>query len=136
MEYQGIGPRFVAQLIDAIILWVVFFILGFAMAGTFTFDFYGTAALPFLGIWAIISVLYFAVLEGTTGATVGKKIAKIKVVQEDGKPCGMGPSLIRNILRIIDALPFLYIIGLIFMSRSDKKQRLGDKIAKTVVVKI
>jgi len=40
-----------------------------------------------------------------------------------------------NILRIIDALPFLYIIGLIFMSRSDKKQRLGDKIARTVVIK-
>ena len=135
MEYQGIGPRFVAQLVDAIILWVVFFLLGFGMTGAFSFDLYGSAAWPFIGAWGLIVLLYFVVLEGTMGATVGKKVAKIRVVQEDGKPCGIVPSLIRNILRIIDELPLLYIIGIILVSRSDKKQRLGDKIAKTVVVK-
>jgi uncharacterized RDD family membrane protein YckC len=61
---------------------------------------------------------------------------KLKVVQEDGKPCGFGSEAVRTILRIIDGLPFLYIIGMIFISRSDKKQRLGDKLAKTVVVKV
>jgi uncharacterized RDD family membrane protein YckC len=62
-------------------------------------------------------------------------VLKIKVVREDGSPCGIVPAIIRNILRIVDGLPFLYIIGMILISRSSKKQRLGDSVAKTVVVK-
>jgi len=47
----------------------------------------------------------------------------------------MGASFIRNILRIIDILPFIYIIGMILIARSDKKQRLGDRAAHTIVIK-
>jgi uncharacterized RDD family membrane protein YckC len=79
--------------------------------------------------------LYYILLEGLRGATLGKKLVKIKVVREDGSACGLGPAFVRNILRIIDELPFLYIIGMILISRSNKKQRLGDRLAKTVVVK-
>jgi uncharacterized RDD family membrane protein YckC len=61
-------------------------------------------------------------------------ITKIKVIREDGKPIDMNQALIRNILRIIDGI-FGYLIGVILIWRSDKKQRLGDRIAKTVVVK-
>ncbi len=69
------------------------------------------------------------------GATLGKKVVKIKVVKEDGSACGIGPAFVRTLLRIIDGLPFLYIIGMVLIARSDKKQRLGDRVAKTVVVK-
>ena len=58
-------------------------------------------------------------------------ITKIKVVGEDGKPIDMNQALIRNLLRIIDGL-FAYLIGAVLIWRSDKKQRLGDNIAKTV----
>jgi uncharacterized RDD family membrane protein YckC len=135
MEYQGIAVRFAAQLVDGVILGIVYFLLGFGMTGSFSFDLFGTDALTLLAAWWLISLLYFAILEGTKGATIGKMLLKIKVVQEDGKPCGIVPAFVRNILRIVDALPILYIIGIVLISRSDKKQRLGDRIAKTVVTK-
>jgi len=135
LAYQGFGSRLVAQIVDGIILLIVNYILGATMAGATSFALYGAEAYPLLGAGGVIFLLYFVILEGMWGATVGKMVMKIKVVREDGSACGLMPALIRNILRIIDALPFLYIIGLIFMSRSDKKQRLGDRVAKTVVVK-
>lgn len=135
LTYQGFAPRLVAQIVDGIILLILNYMIGASMAGATSFDFYGAQAYPLLGAGFLIFLLYFVILEGMWGATVGKMVMKIKVVREDGSPCGLGPAVIRNILRIVDALPFLYIVGLIFMSRSDKKQRLGDKIAKTVVVK-
>jgi uncharacterized RDD family membrane protein YckC len=135
LDYQGIGPRLIAQIIDAVILFILYFIVGAVMFGGFAFDVYGAAAVSFLGVYGLLGFLYFPVLEGLRGATVGKMVMKITVVREDGSACGFGPALIRNILRIIDVLPFLYIIGLILISRSDKKQRLGDRIAKTAVIK-
>lgn len=135
LTYQGFASRLVAQIVDWIILGVLNYVIGAAMAGATSFEFYNTQAYPLFGAGFLIFLLYFVILEGMWGATVGKMAMKIKVVREDGSACGLMPALIRNILRIIDFLPFLYIVGLIFMSRSDKKQRLGDKIAKTVVIK-
>jgi len=135
MTYQGFAPRLVAQIVDGIILLIFNYMIGASMAGATSFGFYGAEAYPLLGAGFLIFLLYFVILEGMRGATVGKMVMKIKVVREDGSPCGLSPAIIRNILRIVDMLPFLYIIGLILMSRSDKKQRFGDRIAKTVVVK-
>lgn len=134
-NYVGIGYRFVAQLIDAIILFIIYYVIGSALFGTPTWSVYGTEAATLAALNSLIGFLYFVLLEGTAGATVGKMALKMKVVKEDGSPCGLGASLIRNILRIVDALPFLYIIGMILIARSSKKQRLGDRVAHTIVVK-
>jgi uncharacterized RDD family membrane protein YckC len=134
-DYQGIGSRLAAQIVDGIVLLVVFLLLGAAIFGGFTFEVYGAEALSFQAVCALIGFLYFIVLEGVQGATLGKMAMKIRVVREDGSPCGLGPSIVRNILRIVDVLPFLYIVGMILIARSDQKQRLGDRVAKTVVVK-
>jgi uncharacterized RDD family membrane protein YckC len=135
LSYQGIGPRLVAQIVDTVVLSVLFLLVGFALSGSFTFEYQGEAAYPFLSAYGLIVLLYFAILEGTMGATLGKKLVKIKVVREDGSTCGIGPAFVRTLLRIIDGLPFLYIIGMVLIARSDKKQRLGDRLAKTVVIK-
>ncbi|MGD0690524.1 MAG: RDD family protein [Candidatus Bathyarchaeia archaeon] len=135
LSYQGIGPRLVAQIIDSVVLVVLFLLVGFALSGSFTFEFQGEAAYPFLIAYGLIVILYYAILEGTMGATFGKKLVKIKVVKDDGSACGIGPAFVRTLLRFIDALPFLYIIGLVLIARSEKKQRLGDRLARTVVVK-
>ncbi len=135
MNYQGIGPRLVAQIIDTVVLMILFFLVGFVMSGSFIFQYQGEAAYPFIAVYVIVAFLYYILLEGLTGATIGKRLLKLKVVREDGSACGIGPALVRNILRIVDELPFLYIIGMILISRSSKKQRLGDRFAKTIVVK-
>ena len=79
-------------------------------------------------------IAYYTYLEGTRGQTIGKMITKIKVFREDGTPIDMEQAFKRSILRVIDGL-FVYLICAILIWRSDKQQRLGDTVAKTVVVK-
>ena len=73
-------------------------------------------------------------LEGTAGATVGRLVCKIRVKKENGDACGIWKAFVRNILRIVDGLAF-YLVSAILIARSDKKQRLGDRVANTIVVR-
>jgi len=131
MQYQGVGIRFISFLIDSIVLvlliGVVGSIFGFSVVSR-------TAGWGFGLLSFIIFLAYFTYLEGSKGQTIGKMVTKIKVVREDGGMINMNQAFTRNILRIIDGL-LAYLIGAILIWRSEKKQRLGDSIAKTVVVK-
>jgi uncharacterized RDD family membrane protein YckC len=84
---------------------------------------------------ALLWVIYFTYFEGTSGQTIGKRFTQIRVVKENGSPCDFGSALIRNILRIVDEQPAVYILGIILIASTDKRQRLGDMLAKTIVVK-
>jgi len=68
------------------------------------------------------------------GATPGKKIMKIKVLNELGYPVDSTASMIRNLLRSVDFLPFLYGLGLMSMLFHKQFKRLGDLAAGTLVV--
>ncbi len=135
--YQGVAIRFVALLIDSIILWIVFAILGF-LFGVFNSGFYLSPRVALSG-WGIVAfiiyIAYFTYLEGTRGQTIGKRVMGLKVVREDGGSIDMGAAFVRNILRVIDGL-FAYLVGAILIWTSHKKQRLGDRAANTVVVKL
>jgi uncharacterized RDD family membrane protein YckC len=143
LPYQGVAIRFVAQLVDVIILGVVFWLLGFTGAGTITID-AATAQVtisPLFGLLILIDViiafLYFTVLEGWNGQTVGKMVLKIKVVkQADNSSISYGEAAVRTILRIIDLIPFIapYLLAAVLIWSSEDKQRLGDRVAHTVVV--
>ena len=133
MAYQGIGIRFVSLLIDSIIIGI--HIWSYRVHPWSWHD--GTAGwFPGSGVYStsILYIGYYTYLEGSRGQTIGKMITKIKVVREDGSPIDMNQAFTRNILRIIDGI-VVYLIGAILIWRSDKKQRLGDRVAKTVVVK-
>jgi uncharacterized RDD family membrane protein YckC len=86
-------------------------------------------------ITLIVWFLYYTLLEGRYGQTLGKWFVKIKVVKEDGAPISYGDAAVRTILRIIDGL-FDYLVGAILIRTSDKKQRLGDRLDHTVVVQL
>lgn len=68
------------------------------------------------------------------GQTPGKKTMGISVIHDDGTPIGWSSSIIRNLLRFVDFLPFGYIFGLITMCSNDHFKRLGDLTAGTLVV--
>ncbi len=126
MAYVGVGSRFLALLIDGIILGIVVGIIEAllirvspALAG---------------GLVAIITVAYFFILEATQGATLGKRVLGLRIVRMDGSPIGWSESIIRNLLRIVDGL-FGYLVGAIIIWNSPLKQRLGDKVAQTVVIR-
>jgi uncharacterized RDD family membrane protein YckC len=146
--YQGVAIRFVAILIDTIIIAIISGILTFPLQTPIvtvtltegTPSFVSTPnPLAWLsgGVSLLIFLLYFILLEGSYGQTVGKMIVKIKVVRDNGTKIEYADAAVRNILRVIDAIPFFipYLLGAILIWTSDMKQRVGDRAASTVVVK-
>jgi len=131
--YASTEDRFWALMIDGLILTALWLIIGitsisYTILNYFPYNMYGyLLVIGYLG--------YFALLEGTKGQTIGKMFLHIKVIKEDKSQCDLVAAIIRNLLRIIDAVPGIYIIGYISISMSDKSQRIGDRVAKTVVVK-
>lgn len=143
VQYQGVAIRFVAILIDLIITGIISLILAApllsSIANTATGTvMFGPAYFATVGIGVVIYLLYFILLLGRSGQTVGMMIVKIRVVKEaDYSAIGYGEAAIRTILLYIDEIPYFipYLLGAILIWTSDKKQRLGDRAAHTVVVK-
>lgn len=100
-------------------------------AGTATFSTATAVDWPWL---AILSVLYFMAPEAVFGATPGKALAGLRVVRTDGRALGLGDVAVRNLLRPIDYLPFLYLVGGAFVMATAQSRRLGDLAAGTTVV--
>jgi uncharacterized RDD family membrane protein YckC len=132
--------RIFAWLIDSVLLVVVLTALILPLA-----DFVRASngevvrvQLPNGIIWLALGVPlgYYIVFELFFGATIGKLLLGLRVIKVSGEPYDIGAVLVRNFLRIIDAIPFgLYIVGLICIAMTEKKQRLGDIVAGTAVVK-
>lgn len=141
-ETAGIGSRVGAQLIDVLILLAVNAALGL---GTWMLvealpD--GLSLLLEEYAWSAV-ILLFAVLNGgyfviaeyaTAGRTIGKRAMGIRVIQDNGRPLSFLSSVIRNLLRIIDMLPMLYLAGALFSFFHPQDKRLGDIAAGTAVV--
>ncbi|OGF51175.1 MAG: hypothetical protein A2231_01945 [Candidatus Firestonebacteria bacterium RIFOXYA2_FULL_40_8] len=69
------------------------------------------------------------------GQSPGKRHAQIRVVKDGGYPISFYASFVRNLLRIVDFMPFMYGIGVVSMSVNKHCKRLGDLTAGTIVVK-
>jgi len=140
-HYAGLGKRFAALLIDFLIFCALFFPVTRIIKGVWIMSAsehqwsYGwfitdPLCLIFLGIM----VLYFILLEGLFGATIGKKLLGIRVIGSDGSKPGIWRSFLRNILRAVDSLPVLNILGVFLIVQSPEKARFGDRAAGTRVI--
>jgi uncharacterized RDD family membrane protein YckC len=129
----GTGKRVLGAIIDLIVLFIIFIPYTFLFGMNSPNNFYvsGLLAIPLFTIF----FLYFIIMEGALGKTVGKYLTKTKVVDEAGKKCSWGQSIGRNILRFIDGF-FMYLVGFIFILATKQKQRLGDLATKTYVVNV
>lgn len=84
----------------------------------------------------IIGVGYFMFFEWIwNGQTIGKRVMKLRVVDEGGRGLSGGQVVVRNLLRAVDMLPFFYGVGGIFHVLTSRCQRLGDIAAGTVVIR-
>jgi uncharacterized RDD family membrane protein YckC len=123
---RAIRARLGALLVDGVILGV-----GTRVALGGVGDF-GTA----LVLAVLIQFVYFFVQEASGGQTIGKRAARLRVVQLDGGAPTLAQIAIRNALRVFDALPLLYASGLVAVMWSGPglRQRMGDKVAGTAVI--
>lgn len=96
--------------------------------------FYGTqSSIPWIWTTAIWIGYYF-VCEALFSATPGKALNGLRVVSVDGTRLTLRSVFLRNLLRIVDALPIMYLLGGILVLTAAQSQRLGDRIARTTVV--
>lgn len=80
---------------------------------------------------------YFVFFEWMwNGQTPGKRLLRLRVIREDGRPVTFWEASVRNLLRIVDMMPFpFYSIGLVSIFISNRDQRIGDLFAGTAVVR-
>lgn len=136
-----VGSRIVAGIIDLVLFVVLFFVFAAAFGdaqadtssdgGSFNANVDGLPALALFLVW----FAYFTVFEATTGATLGKRMMGLRVTSIDGSAIGWPASFLRNLLRLVDGLPFLYLLGVIVIAISGRDQRLGDMAARTIVTR-
>ncbi len=144
----SIGNRFLAAIIDHLIqytLMILVIIIGTAMMGFSLLDSENSffteapkwAAAILLILLFVIYFGYFVVFEWRwNGQTPGKRMMKLRVIRDDGRPVTIWESIARNLLRIIDTMPGpMYSVGLITIFLSGKDQRIGDIFAGTVVIR-
>jgi len=132
-----IGRRIGAALIDILVLTVIFVFVAATIGqsevegGNASFQLANGQALVF----AALALVYYGLGEALTGQTLGKKLLGLKVVSEDGSPARTGQIVIRTVLRVVDQIPFLYLLGFIVMLVTGKqRRRIGDIVARTRVV--
>ena len=147
LPLAGIGSRFLGLVIDTLIQFVLYIIgaivVGFAAglaagAGISRyFQWIPVSWAPAIAILFVFCVYwgYFAFFEIIwKGQTPGKRLAKIRVIKESGRPINAYEAIARNLLRVIDGLPGMYGVGIVCMMLNSQNRRLGDYVAGTVVV--
>ena len=129
-----IGRRSVAFVIDDLIASIFFTVIFYEQIASLV-DAISMMTFIQQNIWVLlaIKVIYHTFFTATNGATLGKYIVKIKVVNEDsGELLSWGMSLVRALVRTVGEM--LLYVTFIFAFGDKKRQTLHDKLAKSVVV--
>ncbi|MEY4583239.1 MAG: hypothetical protein RL701_7942 [Pseudomonadota bacterium] len=134
-ELAGLASRGLAWSIDLGVMVVLLSLLS-VLAAALGWVFAGfVQALYFVALFAI-QWGYGAVLEWRwRGQTVGKRVMGIRVVSSQGMPISFGPAALRNLLRVVDIMPGIYLVGAVCALRDGRARRLGDMAADTIVVR-
>jgi len=123
-------PRLLAWLLDLLLRSGISLLLLLLLASLGKFGLGIAMILIFLLEW--FYTVYFEMRHH--GQTPGKKVLNLYVAHTEASPITPAGSLVRNLLRVVDFLPFLYGFGLISMMLNRRFQRLGDLAANTVVL--
>ncbi len=126
----GFYARSIAWLIDALIQGFILVALLFVLPrlGDFGMGLFFIIIFFLQWLYPVLFEIYMK------GQTPGKRMMKIQVLLIDGTMVNLGASLLRNLLRTIDFLPFFYALGVVTMLMSKDFRRLGDLAANTIVV--
>lgn len=142
----GIGSRFMAGLIDALVILLLLAALVLVFVGVIlltALDYTDLAGAFSTWLVAALVLVFYVIYWGyyvlaemlTNGQSPGKRAMKIRVVKQDGGPITFLDVAIRNLLRVVDGMPgVVYAVAGLVMFFTKRTQRLGDLAAGTVVV--
>jgi uncharacterized RDD family membrane protein YckC len=137
----GIGSRFLALAIDTLIqvaiflltLLIVFF---FALSGAATGASQNWLLAFYVAVGFFLFYGYFAAFEILwNGQTPGKRLVGIRVIKDSGRPLTAGETIGRNLLRVVDQLPFFYVVGIVSAVLTPQNKRLGDLLVGSILVR-
>jgi Tol biopolymer transport system component/uncharacterized RDD family membrane protein YckC len=133
-----LGRRVSAALIDLALLFGLLVVLALAIGesevegGGVSLSLHGADA----GLYFALVLLYYFGLEAALGQTIGKLLLGLRVVGPDGGLPSAFRVAVRTLLRIVDWLPLLYLVGFIaMMATGPRRRRLGDLVAGTGVAR-
>jgi len=142
LPVAGIGYRCLAYLADLLLLfffWVVAYFLFTLLVSDVLGFFQGLSGLArtlmVVGVFATQWVYWTACEVLMEGQTPGKRLVGIRVVRVDGSPVGGLECAVRNLVRLVDALPFFYAVGCLSVLLTRQHRRLGDFLAGTLLVR-
>ena len=139
VEYQlaSLRDRLFAQLLDIIIILILWSGVGLLYGSmyilhnsAFITQLVTTFPIWFVFVYNMISEVAFH------GQTIGKRSLEIRVMRTDGQPLRWGDSFMRVILWFIDFAFSLGALGALIIISNDRRQRLGDMAAQTIVIKL
>jgi uncharacterized RDD family membrane protein YckC len=134
---QILGRRVAAAVIDTLIVLILLVVVAKTLGdeGATKRSIWAETSGSPRAVFLLLAFAYFVGTELVWAQTIGKRVMKLRVVGLDGAKLAPGPALIRNVVRVVDWLPGLYIVGAISVyTTGERRQRLGDLAAKTKVV--
>ncbi|RMG52758.1 MAG: RDD family protein [Gammaproteobacteria bacterium] len=134
LSVAGPVPRALAWALDLLLRGILY-----AVAASLFGMLFGASGMlgPFFIFLFLVEWFYPVVFEVLRdGQTPGKRSLGLRVLHDDGTPMRWSTSMIRNLLLVVDFLPFLYAFGLASMLLSRDLRRLGDLAAGTVVTHV
>jgi uncharacterized RDD family membrane protein YckC len=133
LNIAGIWRRIFGGVVDLVLIFMVLFYFIKTFGQQLPDGTYHLSGFPMVFIMLIV-FLYYAVLEATTGKTIGKYVVRTRVVNAEGLKISWKQAIVRTLMRVIDGF-FLYLVAFIAIISSEHRQRLGDMVAKTYVIK-
>jgi uncharacterized RDD family membrane protein YckC len=137
MKYASFWARFLAALLDAVIINILSFFVGAVIGFTFPASTGSTTGLEALGflIGIVVGWLYFALSESSPKqATLGKQALKIVVIDLNGSQISFGQATVRYFAKYVLGIITL-LIGYLMAAFTKKNQALHDIVAGTLVGK-
>jgi uncharacterized RDD family membrane protein YckC len=141
LTVAGPGSRSYAFIIDwhirIVLALACFFVATFVVTGSWFGEpeDYDANLLWIVAPGTIIYFFYHPILEiAMRGRTPGKRIAGVRLVTREGDIPGIGALLLRNVFRVLDSLPGVYLVGLLTVMFTQHHVRVGDLAAGTVLV--
>lgn len=132
LQLAGVGSRFAAATLDGLVQLGIVLSLAF-LAGVINNPI--VAGISVLAIFAAFFAYDILFEIKASGRTPGKRWTGLRVVTAGGGPVDFRTSSVRNLLRLVDILPFGYATGIVTILATARNQRLGDLAAGTLVVR-
>lgn len=144
-ELAPLSRRVIAFAIDVLIAGIVAAVLGTLAFGQrdlsyATMQWFGQGVIGgalhdvfYLSVWVLTALIGF--VEGGCGRSLGKALLGLRVIRLDGEPVGLPGAATRALFLLVDFIQFNGLVGLVFVLFTRRRQRLGDFVAGTLVVR-